>query len=789
MGVDLTMGSGWPWGGPWVGEADAAAQLLLETRALAGPTEITEGNGSGRVEAVVIRRDSDGPGRVVEPASGRGRRSWMVPAGDWEVTIARSRPTGESVKRAGPGGEGLLVDPFSRRAVRAFLSRFRPLFRIPWSRRPRAVFTDSYEVYRADYTPDLFGAFLRRRGYDLRPWLPLLDGPAGSTVSRRLLHDYRETMEELLGEASVVPWRKWARRRRMRVRLQAHGAPGALVDYYASADIPETEAFGRNGLLYPVAKMASSAAHLAGRSLCSSETFTWLDEHFKPSLHRMRAWVDDFFLAGINHVFFHGVPSTGAGDPFPGQLFYASTNVSEHAPWFAHLHCLSAYIARIQASLQWGNFDAEVLLYFPMHDVLDAPAGEFEKHYGSRLRLCTVSSAGEWFQKDAAGAWAASLALREAGVQFDIASDAFVQGLTVHSGRIAGRHSTYAVLVLAGCARADPRTLSAARRVARAGGQVWFLGGIPAPVPRDPDPAGAAPPSGEWESLLTRGSVRVLEAGADLGKELAGAGVRIERLDGFSFIRRRAAGGALYFLRWNGSESFAGKLQLACRGRQVVVGDPVTGETVFSAALPADAGVSVPVSVLPGRTLVVAVGDAIDPGGAMRSMPASGDPRGRPVGVTGPWRISWTQYDGTPRTLQIETLASWPELPELGLFSGMVTYETRFPLDDAGGRDARWHLDLGELHESAEVELNGRPLGMAWTRPFLVSIPPGLLAEENNLRVTVANLPANRIIEMDRNGTAWRKFFFVSIDYTPFDASGWEPLPSGLLGPVMLRPF
>jgi hypothetical protein len=66
----------------------------------------------------------------------------------------------------------------------------------------------------------------------------------------------------------------------------------------------------------------------------------------------------------------------------------------------------------------------------------------------------------------------------------------------------------------------------------------------------------------------------------------------------------------------------------------------------------------------------------------------------------------------------------------------------------------------------------------------------GALREKGNeLIVEVANLMANRIAYMDRQKMPWQKFFFVNIRYQPFSAADWEPLPSGLLGPVKLTPF
>ena len=65
------------------------------------------------------------------------------------------------------------------------------------------------------------------------------------------------------------------------------------------------------------------------------------------------------------------------------------------------------------------------------------------------------------------------------------------------------------------------------------------------------------------------------------------------------------------------------------------------------------------------------------------------------------------------------------------------------------------------------------------------------LKEGNNeLRIEVTNLPANRIAEMDRKGMGWRKFKeinFVDLRYnrnTRYDS--WCPVTSGLNSRVRL---
>jgi len=64
--------------------------------------------------------------------------------------------------------------------------------------------------------------------------------------------------------------------------------------------------------------------------------------------------------------------------------------------------------------------------------------------------------------------------------------------------------------------------------------------------------------------------------------------------------------------------------------------------------------------------------------------------------------------------------------------------------------------------------------------------------------VSVTNLSANRIRDLDRRGVPWKKFYNVNFPARfpenrgsdgLFSAAKWEPLESGLLGPVTLTPL
>ena len=81
--------------------------------------------------------------------------------------------------------------------------------------------------------------------------------------------------------------------------------------------------------------------------------------------------------------------------------------------------------------------------------------------------------------------------------------------------------------------------------------------------------------------------------------------------------------------------------------------------------------------------------------------------------------------------------------------------------------------------------------GVLVARPFRLRTG-ALRARGNLLEVEVTNLSANRIRDLDRRHVPWKIFHdinYVSIDYKPFDASGWPVRTSGLVGPVTLTPL
>jgi hypothetical protein len=220
--------------------------------------------------------------------------------GTWTIYAISQKPSGQKVKRAAPGGEGWMLNLFYPPAMDDYLKPYTAAFADYTGLRPRAQFVDSYE-YRSDWSPDFFAEFEKRRGYRLQTELPAMFGTNTDEHARRVLCDYRQTISEIMAEETMPAWTKWAHSEGFITRYQAHGSPGNLLDLYATADIPETEFFSKkhNPL---VSKFASSAAHVTGKPLVSSESCTWMAEHFTETLGEVKGVMDDLFLSGINHV-------------------------------------------------------------------------------------------------------------------------------------------------------------------------------------------------------------------------------------------------------------------------------------------------------------------------------------------------------------------------------------------------------------------------------------------------------------------------------------------------------
>jgi hypothetical protein len=164
-----------------------------------------------------------------------------------------------------------------------------------------------------------------------------------------------------------------------------------------------------------------------------------------------------------------------------------------------------------------------------------------------------------------------------------------------------------------------------------------------------------------------------------------------------------------------------------------------------------------------------------------------------PTDVSGPWTLSFPAKMDVPVSVKLDKLASLSEHANAAVrhFSGTVAYRTEFEMPPVGG-DTRVILSLGDLEGVAELELNGKPLGVLWKPPFNADVTTTIRPGKNDLVARVSGTWLNRMIGDAKypNGFPSESGETRPLEFKPFvtadlKLTGNEPLqPFGLLGPV-----
>ena len=731
--VDMNCGTGWPFGGPLVPIEEAACKaIFVDTLIHAKSVDVNT------ISLPVPEKER--PYAKLQCIK-------VFPTGQtdqWRVIAVYASRTRQKVKRAAPGGEGWVIDHFDHQAVKHYLDRFEQAFASSGVPYPHTFFNDSYEVYHANWTPTLFDEFLKRRGYDLRNHLPELLGFKDD--GNQVLSDYRETLSDLLYENFTLQWVAWSHSHGVQVRNQAHGSPANLLDLYAAVDIPEIEGFGlsefgikglrtdpgmtrKNYSDLSMLKYAPSAAHVMGKPFTSSETFTWLTEHFRTSLSQMKPDLDLMFAAGVNHVFFHGSCYTPKDDPWPGWKFYASIDMSPTNSIWRDAPFLMQYIERCQSFLQMGKPDNDFLVYLPVHDMWKQRTKEllmqFDIHAMDKHAPTFIQSI---------------LRIDSLGYDCDYISDRQLEKVTLQDN----------LLVTEGGIRYK---------------------GIIIPTGTTISPALKALLS-RWSSLVVYGEDATAMA------LLAKAEPMKSQLH-LRSIRRQNDTGYHYFIANLTPNDICQDVALAVPFNSATWYDPMTGD--ITPALVNNGKVAI--SLRSGESRILRTS-------SVQYAEAMPQPTKQDFALAGPWTLSFIEE--APRVSQrftLDTPQTWEALsPEAAITMGTGVYTTTFRMTKQQARQ-HWMIDLGDVRESARVYINGQFVGCAWAVPFILDCRNTLKKGKNELRIEVTNLPANRISDMDRRAVPWRKMKeinVVDINYKKTTYESWQPVKSGLNGEVRL---
>jgi len=706
---------------------------------------------------------------------------WNAPAGRWRILRFGDTVGDHSyVSTASDGWQGFALDVCDAGAFQRYWEAVvEPLLKDAGplaGKTLKYLHTDSWEVEPLSWTPTLPAEFQRRRGYDPRPFLPVLTGRIVNSrdESDRFLHDYRQTIGDLTIDNHYRLFRDLAHKHNIGIHPESGGPHGVPIDAQRDLgwdDAPMSEFWGwswthrigdENRFFI---KQPASAAHTYGHPLVFGEGFTTIGPHWQETLwDNLKPAFDQALCEGLNMMVWHAFVCSPDATGMPGQQYFAGTHLNPKVTWWSRSAPFFSYLDRNQWMMQQGRFVADVAYYYGDH----------------------VPNFTQLKRSDPAHVLP--------GYDYDvITAEALIERAQARNGRIyLPDGMNYRLLVLPDRKLLSMPVLEKIKALVSDGAtvigpqpvRVETLANYPAA-----DAALAVLAADVWAHP---GAGRVI-AGKTAREVLLADGVPpdCQFNDGapdanFDYIHRQSDAADIYLVTSRTNVPVSATVTFRVAGKAPELWNAVTGAHSFAASYNETNGRTVvPLDFTPcGSWLVV-----------FRA-PAAGHPATasanqsvfKPVqSLAGPWRVKFDPRWGGPENAVFDELVSWTQRPEPGIkfYSGTATYENAFDWPaTAGNSDAppRVWLDLGRVRELAEVRVNGRACGIVWSPPFRVDITGALKPGRNSLAVDVVNFWPNRIIG-DAALPADQRLTRTNIR----KLTATTPLiASGLFGPVQL---
>ena len=802
--VDVTLGSGWPFGGPEIPVTEAAGKLRVEALAVnPGATSAQApfvDAGEEMLAAFLVRDRSMQDMATAEPMA--------LPVAGWFTIPAAAEPrtlicflssrSGMMVKRPAVGAAGFVLDHYDKAAIEQHLHAVGDrLLSAFGDQPPYAVFSDSLEDYGSDWSPALLAEFQRRRGYDLRPHLLALVKDVGPETAA-IRHDWGRTLTEMADENFLAPMHAWAAEHHTLLRSQTYGFPPVTLSSNRLADLPEGEGKATFQMWreFSDTRWAASAGHLFHRPVISSETWTWLHSPaFRATPLDMKAEADLHFLQGINQLVGHGWPYSPPQAGEPGWRMYAAGALNAHNPWWAAMPDLTRYLQRVSFALRQGQPANDVALLLPNDDVWAGFSAGFQKHASPTSALGFDESGSNVSVDESMDKYLGKQAIAQvldAGFNLD-----FIDADAIDSVGLP-----YKALILPGIDRLPVATYEKILDFARRGGIVIATRRLPATAPGFLHAQEESARLREISQTLFHGegaTGHFVEDERGLGSALAKYATPdmtlAPRTPEIGFIHRKLAEGDLYFVANTSNETKQVQAHFRDAARHVELWDAFSGEA---------SGLADPqkieLDLAPYESRLIFFSD-----GAKAALPQPKRRENVVMDLSRQWQVTFGE---TGAVTQMDRLTSWTDDAKTQFFSGLATYRKSFELPQSAlHTGARLFLDFGAgtpqelpsppgetnmkayldapIREAARVYVNGKSAGIVWRPPYRVEVT-GLVHEgANEVRIAVGNTAINELAgqRLPDYRLLWDRYGKL---FEPQGMQNLHPLPSGILGSVRL---
>jgi pimeloyl-ACP methyl ester carboxylesterase len=819
--LGIVASSSWNAGGGWVQPRDAMKGFYHSEITVTGPSKLSQvlpfpacnapkgadGLPLYHKEIAVLAfpqspdhiiRDTAAVINLSDKMDRDGRLTWDVPAGPWVIARFIASNTGQKLMVPSPNSNGLLIDHLDGHAAETHLQHIidQVLKVRPSLDALRYMEVDSVEVdNQMDWTDSFVEEFRKRRGYDPIPYLPALKGKnfADPQITSRFQHDYRKTVSDLWIDGHYRRGTEFLNRYGMQLVAEAgHGGEPRTEPLRACGvvDVPRGEFW--NGAQFWVVKEVASAAHIYGRQIVDAESFTgW--RHWQDGPLEYKRLADTAFCDGLNRITFHTFAHTPPQGGVPGNMYHAGEHFNVNATWWPKSAPMLSYFSRCCYLLQQGLPVADVCFYYGD----DAPNLVATRRIGPDSKRLDGATCAHCGRPNPAPADALG-----SGYDYDVInSDVIENRMEFKDGRLTLPHGvSYAVVVLPDRTDIPLPVLKKLEKLVSEG--ATLLGPKPArdtslaDYPRCDEQVKTiaermwGPGKGGETLERSYGKGRVIADRKRVREILLQRGISPDfaysspgKPADLDYIHRRTRDADIYFISNTQMEEAEADCVFRVVPRRAQLWFPDTGEIQSCPDAESGAGgAKLRLHLPPAGSVFVIFGGTAEPTLPMATKRAQTNGPA-PLEIAGPWEVQFPPNLGAPPSRVFEKLVSWTTIPDDGVkyFSGTATYLKEFDVPAfILARGNHVELDLGQLRNVAEVELNGKPLGIRWKPPFSYDVTGVVRPSKNTLAIKITNLWANRLAgdaKLPRDKRITRITQKVGL-------SG--PLEAGLFGPVQL---
>jgi len=775
-----------------------------------------------------------------------GTLNWKVPKGNWTILRIGHTSTGHTNATAG-GGMGLECDKFNPEAVRLqFNSWYGEALKHGGPEIAKKVLSvfhvDSWECGSQNWSPIFKSEFLKRRGYDLTPYLPIMTGlPVESAfVSENFLYDVRKTISELVVDQFYKTLANLAKEQGVTFTAESI-APTMMSDglmHYKTVDVPMGE-FWLNSPTHDKPNDmldAISGAHIYGKNIIQAEAFTTVRMDWNESPANMKTLQDRNYALGINKLSYHVFTHNPWMDRKPGMtLDGVGLYFQRDQTWWRAGKAWVAYAERTQNLLQQGKPVVDIAVFtgeeLPRRSVLPDRLVEIlpgifgaDVVESEKKRLENVN---EPLRQIPAGVThSANMADTEnwvnplRGYAYDSFNPDALATATVKDGNVVFESGAkYKILVFTGKLKMNPNyeyisyeTVKKLRDLVKNGAKVivaekpLYQSGLKQIKSLEFNDLVEEIWGGSFDSFKNGGKpiyVKKLGFGQVFrapfeGNDFTSMGLEkdlnieeisaqnsssISHAKNVTFSHRSDENSDIYFISNQVNKYRNLNFSFRINNKIPKLYYAVSNDTiVLKNWTIKDGRTALSLRMAPNESLFIIFDKETNETLVTKGNNWSSFKTIQDISKS--WQAEFdTAYAGPSKPVNFSDLTDWTENADslVKYYSGTAVYTKNFIFN--GNPDQKIWIDLGAFSSIASVKINGINCGTLWTAPHRLEISKAIKKGENQIIIEVTNTWANRLIG-DSKLTENKR---ITKTTAPFRLEGKPLNPAGLLGPVVIQ--